>query len=187
MCRLCVGVIMCAWCGHEFDILGHDICMQLVFRFWWVCCRQELSCLSCKTSIQCTVPGCHSWRSTKRKWLSLHFCPLICLVSTNKATHEQWRSQGLPGWASPEGQKEDKNVGSLRKNKKNKWWKFEGKVRKVELSPTRDCKAGYAPAPKHVSPLPTKQLWKLEHYNDTFTCPSSIEITDGEHACQSFN
>ena len=59
----------------------------------------------------------------------------------------QWRSQGLPGWASrpPERAKMRKNMrnvwGKIRKNYQNL-----GKMRKVELLPTRDCEAGYGPA-----------------------------------------
>ena len=43
-----------------------------------------------------------------------------------------------------EGQNEEENKWSLRENKKN-WSKFEEKMRKVELLPTRDCEAGYDP------------------------------------------
>ena len=43
-----------------------------------------------------------------------------------------------------EGQNEEENKWSLRKNKKN-WLKFEEKMRKVELLSTRDCEAGYGP------------------------------------------
>ena len=55
-------------------------------------------------------------------------------------------SQGLPGFlgrrvAHPEGQNEEENKSSLRKNLS----KFEDKMRKVELLPTRDCEAGYGP------------------------------------------
>ena len=46
--------------------------------------------------------------------------------------------------AHPEGQNEEENKSSLRKNKKT-WSKFEEKMRKVELQPTRDCEAGYGP------------------------------------------
>ena len=46
--------------------------------------------------------------------------------------------------AHPEGQNEEETKSSLRKNKKN-WSKFEEKIRKVELLPTRDCEAGYGP------------------------------------------
>ena len=46
--------------------------------------------------------------------------------------------------AHPESQNEEENEKSLRKNKK-KWSKFGGKMRKVELLPTRDCEAGYGP------------------------------------------
>ena len=43
-----------------------------------------------------------------------------------------------------EGQNEDENEKSLRKNKK-KLSKFEEKVWKVEFLPTWDCEAGYSP------------------------------------------
>ena len=48
----------------------------------------------------------------------------------------QWRSQCLPV-------AKDKNEESLRNNKKN-MMAILGKMRKVELLPTRDGKAGYA-------------------------------------------
>ena len=55
-------------------------------------------------------------------------------------------ARAFPGGrlAQPEGQNEEENEKSLRKNKK-KWSKFEEKMRKVELLPTRDCEAGYGP------------------------------------------
>ena len=46
--------------------------------------------------------------------------------------------------AHSEGQNEEENEKSLRKSKKI-WSKFEEKMRKVKLLPTRDCKAGYDP------------------------------------------
>ena len=49
--------------------------------------------------------------------------------------------------AHPESQNEEENKYSLRKNKKN-WPKFEEKIRKVELLPTRACEAGYDPENK---------------------------------------
>ena len=62
---------------------------------------------------------------------------------------EQCRSQGLPV-AHPEGQNEEENARSLRKNKKI-WSKFEEKMRKVDLLPTRDCEArGGGELPKNV-------------------------------------
>ena len=56
-------------------------------------------------------------------------------------------ARAFPGGrlAHLENQNEEENKWSLRKNKEN-WSKFEEKVRKVELLPTRDCKAGYGPA-----------------------------------------
>ena len=56
-------------------------------------------------------------------------------------------AKAFPGLrlAHPKGQNEEENKQSLRKNKK-KWSKFEEKVRKVKLLPTRDCEAGYGPA-----------------------------------------
>ena len=48
--------------------------------------------------------------------------------------------------AHPEGQNEDKNEESLRKNKKKK-------MIEVELLPTRDCEAGYAPLEAAVCKL----------------------------------
>ena len=55
-------------------------------------------------------------------------------------------ARAFPGGrlAHPEGQNEEENKQSLRKNKKN-YLKFEEKMRKVELLPTRDCEAGYGP------------------------------------------
>ena len=55
-------------------------------------------------------------------------------------------ARAFPGGrlAHLEGQNEEENEWSLRKNKKN-CSKFEKKMRKVELSPTRDCDAGYGP------------------------------------------
>ena len=60
------------------------------------------------------------------------------------ATYKQWRSQGLPGWGltHPEGQNEEENKKSLRKNKKN-WSKFEEKMRKAELLPTQNELRGW--------------------------------------------
>ena len=46
--------------------------------------------------------------------------------------------------AHSEGQNEEENETSLRKNKK-KMIEIWGKMRKVELLPTRDCEAGYGP------------------------------------------
>ena len=55
-------------------------------------------------------------------------------------------ARAFPGGrvAHPEGQNEEENKLSLRKNKKN-GSKFEEKMRKVELLPTRECEAGYGP------------------------------------------
>ena len=59
----------------------------------------------------------------------------------------QYKNSGVarafPGGqlAHPEGQNEEENKSSLRKN----WSKFEEKMRKVELLPTWDCEAGYGP------------------------------------------
>ena len=55
-------------------------------------------------------------------------------------------ARAFPGGrlAHPEGQNEEENKKSLRNNKK-KWSKFEEKMRKVEVLPTRDCEAGYRP------------------------------------------
>ena len=50
------------------------------------------------------------------------------------------------GWvAHPEGQNEDRNEEGLRKNLKQ-MMEILGKMRKVELLPTRDYEGGYAPA-----------------------------------------
>ena len=56
-------------------------------------------------------------------------------------------ARAFPGGrlAHPEGQNEEENKLSLRKNKKI-CSKFEEKMRKVEFLPTRDCEAGYGPA-----------------------------------------
>ena len=58
-------------------------------------------------------------------------------------------ARAFPGGrvAHPEGQNKEESKKSLRKNKK-KLSKFEEKMRKVELLPTRDCKAGYSPGYK---------------------------------------
>ena len=55
-------------------------------------------------------------------------------------------ARAFPGGrlAHPEGQNEEENENSLRKSKKT-WSKFEEKMRKVELLPTRDCEACYGP------------------------------------------
>ena len=55
-------------------------------------------------------------------------------------------ARAFPGGrvAHPEGQNEEENKWSMRKNKKN-WLKFEEKMRKVELLHTRDGEAGYGP------------------------------------------
>ena len=61
------------------------------------------------------------------------------------ADRMQWRSQGLSAWASPpEGRNEEENEKSLRKNNIN-LSKFEERMRKVKVLPTRDCEAGYGP------------------------------------------
>ena len=62
-------------------------------------------------------------------------------------------ARAFPGGrlAQPEGQNEEENENSLRKHKKT-WSKFEEKMRKVELLPTRDCEAGYGPAYKFYTP-----------------------------------
>ena len=56
-------------------------------------------------------------------------------------------ARAFPGGrlAHPEGQNEEENNLSLRKNKK-KLIKIWGKLRKVGLLPTWDCEAGYGPA-----------------------------------------
>ena len=48
-------------------------------------------------------------------------------------------------FAHPEGKNEEENEKKLRKIKKNRS-KFEERMRKVEVLPTRDCEAGYGPA-----------------------------------------
>ena len=55
-------------------------------------------------------------------------------------------ARAFPGGrlAHPESQNEEENEKSLRE-KQEKWSKFAGKMRKVELLPTRDCEAGYGP------------------------------------------
>ena len=55
-------------------------------------------------------------------------------------------ARAFPGGqlAHPEGQNKEENEKRLRKSKKN-LSKFEEKMRKVELLPTRDCEAGYGP------------------------------------------
>ena len=61
-------------------------------------------------------------------------------------------ARAFPGGrlAHPEGQNEEENENSLRKSKKT-WSKFEEKMRKVELLPTRDCEAGYGPDYAHCA------------------------------------
>ena len=56
-------------------------------------------------------------------------------------------ARALPGGraAHLEGQEEDENVESLRKNKNN-WRKFEEKWESWNSCPLLDCEAGYAPA-----------------------------------------
>ena len=56
-------------------------------------------------------------------------------------------ARAFPGGrlAHPEGQNEEEKYWSLRKTKKS-WLKFEEKMRKLKLLPTRDCEAGYGPA-----------------------------------------
>ena len=63
--------------------------------------------------------------------------------------NHRWRIQGLPRCAShrvahQEGQNEEENEESFRKNK-NKLSKFEEKMKKVEILPNQDCEAGYNP------------------------------------------
>ena len=64
---------------------------------------------------------------------------MFCVLSSSV-------TRAFPGGrvAHPESQNEEENELSLRKNKTN-WSKFEEKMRKVELLPTRDCEAGYGP------------------------------------------
>ena len=56
-------------------------------------------------------------------------------------------ARAFPGGrvAHLESQNEEENEESFRKNMKN-WLRFEKRMRKVELLPTRDCEAGYSPA-----------------------------------------
>ena len=73
----------------------------------------------------------------------------VFLIKTAEQVGRMVRNSGVarafPGGrlAHPEGQNEE----SLRKNKKI-WSKFEEKMRKVKLLPTRDCEAGYGPGQK---------------------------------------
>ena len=60
-------------------------------------------------------------------------------------TRDQWFSQGLSGRPHPEGQNEEETEKKLGKITEN-WLKWGGKMRKVELLPTRDCEASYCPA-----------------------------------------
>ena len=84
------------------------------------------------------------WRPA---FLSLGQSPPRAPWYFEKYAYVQWRSQGLPGWASrPPGEpKWGRKWVRLRKNKIN-WSKFEEKMRKVEILPIRDCEAGYGPA-----------------------------------------
>ena len=70
-------------------------------------------------------------------------------------------ARAFPGGrlANPESQNEEENENSLRKNKK-KMIKIWGKMRKVELLPTRDCEAGYGPVPSYslVKPVDIVKL-----------------------------
>ena len=85
----------------------------------------------------------------------------MCVITSGVA-------RAFPGGrvAHPEGQNEEETKSSLRKNKKN-WSKFEEKIRKVELLPTRDCEAGYGPGNNG------SQLAKMKKSRPTFlTCLS---------------
>ena len=60
---------------------------------------------------------------------------------------------GITGQASPvgqvvhpQGQNEEDNEKSVSENKK-KWSKFEERMKKGEVLPTRDCEAGYNSSP----------------------------------------
>ena len=95
---------------------------------------------------------------------------IICLlatVRTLKAT--RWRNQGLPvelrvGGKPQNSQIENANEDCLRKNK-NKITVIWGKMREVELLPTWDCEAGYAPeAPLLILRPATSGLWKTTYF-----------------------
>ena len=65
------------------------------------------------------------------------------------------------------GQNGEENENILRKSKKT-WSKFEEKVRKVELLPTRDCEAGYGPAYKLYTPERQCDVFPTnEYFNST--------------------
>ena len=81
--------------------------------------------------------------SENKAYNCVHVLNCITDLLLSNSTADQWRSQSLPGWVTC--QNEEENEKSLRKNKK-KLIKFRGKVRKVEILPTRDCEAGYGPA-----------------------------------------
>ena len=97
-------------------------------------------------------------RALSLAWLG---APRACLALWNYPAPPPYSSRinysvvarAFPGGrlAHPEGQNEEENENSLRKHKKT-WSKFEEKIRKVELLPTRDCEAGYGPAYKFYTP-----------------------------------
>ena len=74
-------------------------------------------------------------------------------------------ARAFPGGrlAHPEGQSEEENEKSLRKSKK-KWIKFEEKMRKVELLPTRDSEAAYGPANNPKIWLPVGPLFIMSRH-----------------------
>ena len=69
--------------------------------------------------------------------------------------HGQWHSQGIPSRVGKSTTRRAKmrNEKSLRKKLKNKIIKIFGKMKKVQLLPTRDCEAGYGPGPGLPVPL----------------------------------
>ena len=73
------------------------------------------------------------------------FCSLLQLQLGPLPSPPQRVARAFPG-GPPESQIEDKNEECLRKNKKRNDEKLR-KNEEMELLPTRDCEAGYAPAP----------------------------------------
>ena len=116
-----------------------------------------------------------SWRNfNKIGWSELHKIlslktksRLSCMLTISGVSF-RWRhfergsgvARAFPGGraAHPENQNEEEKESSLRKNKIN-WSKFEEKMRKVELLPTRDCEAGYGPGKRFLQVKQIKGHW----------------------------
>ena len=93
-------------------------------------------------------------RARSLAWLG---APWACLALWNYPAPLPYSSRinsvvarAFPGGrlAHPECQNEEENENKHKKT----WSKFEEKMRKVELLPTRNCEAGYGPAYKFYTP-----------------------------------